>query len=87
MKALTDEVLGEFEDVAREGARQIKAFFAYQGDNQLYFKKARIGATVIAAYARARASETNRMALELAGERLQLAQGNKPQLLDDGRAA
>jgi hypothetical protein len=64
MKALKDETLDVLEDVAHEGAKQIKAFFIYQGDNPNYFNKARLGAVAISALGRVRASETNRMIVE-----------------------
>lgn len=65
MKPISDGKLEMFEDVAIEGAKQIKAYFTYQGDNPQYRDKARVGATAISAYARMRASETNRMAVEM----------------------
>jgi len=70
MKAISDGKLDVFEDVALEGAKQIKAYFAYQGSEPRYLNKARVGATAISAYARMRASETNRMAVELASGKL-----------------
>jgi hypothetical protein len=69
MKTIADGSMEEFEGVALEGARQLKAFFAYQGDNAKYFQKARLGAVAISGYARLRASETNRIAVELAAKR------------------
>lgn len=69
MRAIRDEAMDQFEDVALEGVRQLKAFFAYQGDNPRYFQKARLGAAAISGYSRIRASETNRMAVEHAANR------------------
>lgn len=69
MKALKDQTLDVIEDVAHEGAKQIKAFFTYQGDNPIYFNKARLGAVAISALGRVRASETNRMMLERKAKR------------------
>lgn len=81
MKPLKDDTLEALEEIALDGAKQIKALFAYQGDNQRYIQKAKIAATVISGYARIRASETNRMAVELAAQR---AIAPSPLLLDAG---
>ena len=70
MRAISDEKLDIFEDVALEGAKQIRAYFKYEGDQRRYLDRARVGATAISAYARMRASETNRMAVELASGKL-----------------
>jgi hypothetical protein len=76
VKALSDKTLDTLEDVAMEGAKHLKAFFTYQGANANYLTKAKLGATAIAGYARIRASETNRMSVELA---YQKATGKKTQ--------
>lgn len=82
MRELSDGKLEVFEDVAIEGAKRIKAYFAYEGTNNAYYKdKARVGATAISAYARMRASETNRMAVELALERQTLPEERKAKQL------
>lgn len=65
MKPISDKTLDTMEDVALEGAKQLKAYFAYQGDNPVYFNKGKLGAAAISAYSRIRASETNRIAVEL----------------------
>ena len=69
MKPVADRTLDTLEEVALAGAAQLKAFFTYQGDNPRYFQKARLGAVAISGYARVRASETNRMAVELAAQK------------------
>jgi len=67
MRAISDKTLDEFETTAIEGAKRIRAFFAYEGTtNKTYMDKAKIGAVVIGGYARLRASETNRMSIEAA---------------------
>jgi len=66
MKAIREERLAEFEDVSMEGVKQLRAFFAYQGTDPRYFQKARLATGMISAYARLRASETNRLAVEQA---------------------
>ena len=65
MKAISDSKLEMFEDVAIDGVKQIKAYFKYEGNSPTYMQKAKVGATTISAYARMRASETNRMQVEL----------------------
>lgn len=65
MKPIEDKRMDELEDVAMESAKQLRAFFAYQGTNPQYFQKARLACGMIGAYARLRASETNRMAVEV----------------------
>lgn len=70
MKEIRADRLETLEALAMEGAKQIKAFFAYQGEDRTYLQKAKLGAAVITGYSRLRASETNRMAVELASARL-----------------
>jgi hypothetical protein len=60
----------EFESLAMESIKQVRAFFTYQGSEGRYFQKARLACGAIGAYARIRASETNRMAVELAAGKL-----------------
>lgn len=62
--------MDDLEETARCGAKAVRAFFAYMGDNPTYFQKARIGAAAISGFTRARASETNRLAVELAAKRV-----------------
>lgn len=70
MKAIADSKLETFEDLAMESVKQVRAFFTYQGSDSRYFQKARLACGAISAYARIRASETNRMAVELAAGKL-----------------
>lgn len=69
MKPVKENTLDTLEEVALLGAAQIKAYFAYQGDNPAYFQKANIAKGAISAFSRVRASETNRMAVELQAKR------------------
>ena len=69
MKPIKDTTMDVLENVALEGAAQIRAFFTYQGDNPTYLQKAKLGAAAIGGYSRIRASETNRQAVELATSR------------------
>ena len=66
MKGLSDETLEVIEEAAREGARQVKAFFAYEGDNPKYFQKARLGVGAMSSHSRILATQTNRAALAIA---------------------
>ncbi len=70
MRPISDGKLEMFEDVAVEGAKQIRAYFKYEGGSATYMQKAKVGATAISAYARMRASETNRMQVELMTSKL-----------------
>jgi hypothetical protein len=83
MKPIEDKRMDELEDVAMESAKQLRAFFTYQGNDSRYFQKARLACGMIGAYARLRASETNRMQVEvivgkaLGAVPLKLASGKK----------
>lgn len=67
---LNKAYMDEAEAIAMEGMKQIRAFFAYQGSDARYFQKARLGAATIGAYSRLYATQTNRMALQLAAKRV-----------------
>lgn len=69
MKPVSDKTIETLEDVALDGAKQLKAYFSYQGENPTYHHKAKLGAACISGYSRVRASETNRMAVELQAKR------------------
>ena len=70
MKPISDVNLQAFEDVALAGVKKIMEYFKYEGTNPIYFQKAKIGAGAVSSYARFRASETNRMGIEIAAKRL-----------------
>jgi hypothetical protein len=55
-----------------ESVKQLRAFFKYEGNDQRYLQKAKLATGMIGAYARLRASETNRMAVELQSGRFLL---------------
>lgn len=80
MRPIKDTTMSILETVALEGAAQIRAFFKYQGDNPAYLQKAKLGAAAIGGYSRVRASETNRLAVELATDR-----AVRPGQLSEGR--
>lgn len=63
MKALKQETVNTFEEVALEGAAHLKAFFAYEGDNPRFFQRAKLGAMAINGYARIRQGEVGHMRL------------------------
>jgi hypothetical protein len=65
MKPIDEKRLEAFEQFALEDClTDLKAFRAYQGDNPKYYQKAKMAATSISGFARIRASESNRMAVE-----------------------
>ncbi len=66
MRPISEKAAAAIEDLAIEGAKEIKAFFKYQGNEPKYFHRARLGAVIISAYSRVIATETNREALRLA---------------------
>ena len=69
MKPISDTTMNTLEELALEGAKQLRAFFAYQGENPIHFQKAKLGAVVISGFGRVRQSETGRMAVELSAQR------------------
>lgn len=71
MKPIKQEVLDALEDVVMDSARELKSFFAYGGDDLKFYNRAKVAAASISGFSRIRASETNRMAIELASTRLQ----------------
>lgn len=70
MKPVDEETLKELESVIKPSIAAIRAYLAYQGDNAQYRDRARIAVGMVSAFARVRASETNRMQVELIGERM-----------------
>lgn len=69
MKEVSDQTIEQFEEAALEGLKKLREFFKYEGDNPRYFQRAKVAASTIAAYTRLRASESNRLAVELMAER------------------
>lgn len=80
MKPIGDDFLDECEELALAGMKAMKAFLTYQGENQQFHNKAKIGAVCATNYMRLRATETNRMAVELQSQR-QLPDDKSPRLL------
>lgn len=70
MKAIEDAELDEMRDDMRLGAKAMRAFLAYQGENPVFEKKAKIGAVFVTTYIRAHATTANRIIAEVAAERL-----------------
>jgi hypothetical protein len=70
MKAIPSGRMDSLETVSLvEGTKQISEYFRNKRPNRESFERARLGAAVISGYARLRASETNRMAVELSARR------------------
>jgi hypothetical protein len=59
MAKIKQTVIDEYEDAALKGLKAIKDFLAYQGDNPMYFKKARVGAVPVSSYTKLRGTEAN----------------------------
>lgn len=89
MKAVGDKLMDDFEEAAVRGVDAIKRYFAYLGNDPEYFKRAKVGAMTVSAYARLRATETNRMALSLmaskaSGDEAVIEAGKEMGLISDG---
>ena len=82
MKQIADVRLDDLEDLTMESAKQLRAYFKYEGNDSRYFQKARLASGMISAYARLRASETNRLAVELMAEKQQ-----QPKAIGAGNAS
>lgn len=70
MKAVDEETLNELESAIKPSIGAIKAYLTYQGENAQYRDRAKIAVGIVSAFARVRASETNRMQVELMSERI-----------------
>lgn len=70
MKPVDEETLQELESAIKPSIGAIKAYLAYQGENPQYRDRARIAVGLVGAFARVRASETNRMQVQLISERM-----------------
>jgi hypothetical protein len=66
MKPINDSFISDSEELATQSMKAMKAFLAYQGDNQQYYHKAKIAAVGLTNYVRLRATENNRMMVEIA---------------------
>lgn len=68
--ASTDTVFPKLEQAAHAALDDYLAFHAYQGSNQEYFKRARLGMPVLSTYGRVRGTRANERALDMMGQRL-----------------
>lgn len=69
MKPINDDFIEESESLARESMKAMKAFLAYQGENQTYYHRAKVAAVGLTNYVRLRATENNRAMVELTAQR------------------
>jgi hypothetical protein len=69
MKPVSETFLNEAEELAQASMRAMKAFLVYQGDNQTYYHKAKVAAAGLTNYVRLRATENNRVLVEVASKR------------------
>lgn len=51
------------------GLKAVKEFLAYKGNDQRYYQNFKAGATLLGAYSRFYASQTNRIGMEMQAER------------------
>lgn len=70
MREISDARIESLEDLAWEAIAQVRAFFSDQTPNEVKVTKAKLAVGIIGGYARLRASETNRMAIELAAQKM-----------------
>jgi hypothetical protein len=70
MKPLNDAFLTDLEKEAREWVKELSALRTYQGSDSSYMNKGKLAVALIGGLARMRASESNRMAIELATTKL-----------------
>lgn len=77
MRSVPDNLMTALEEGALEGIKALRAFLAYQGENKDYERKAKAGAALVTGYTRAFASETNRVAVEIAVTRMREARAVK----------
>ncbi len=69
MKPIDDEFIATSQDLALESMKAMSAFLKYQGENQQYYHKAKVAAVGLTNYVRLRATENNRMMVEIAAKR------------------
>lgn len=65
MKPVDDDEMQDYAETAREGLKHMRAYMAYQGSDSRYYLKAKVAASAVSAYKGLRATEANRMAVEL----------------------
>lgn len=70
MKPVDDKTLDDLESVINPSVKAIKDYLAYQGENPQYRDRARVAIGLVGAFARVRASESNRMQVELISHRV-----------------
>jgi hypothetical protein len=70
MKPVRDTTLDELEDTAVLGMKSVREYLDYKGNDQRYGQQAGKAVSIITALARIRASESNRMAVELMAQRV-----------------
>lgn len=66
VKKISDEFIEESEELARQSMKAMRAFLTYSGDNQNYYHRAKVASVGLTNYVRLRATENNRMMVELA---------------------
>jgi mRNA-degrading endonuclease RelE of RelBE toxin-antitoxin system len=69
MKAVSDDFIDESEDLAKQSMKAMRAFLTYQGDNPNYYHKAKVAAVGLTNYVRLRATENNRLMVEITAKK------------------
>jgi hypothetical protein len=69
VKPISDDLLDALETEATAWVKELSALRTYQGEDKRYYAKGKLAVGIISSLARMRASESNRMAIELAAGR------------------
>jgi hypothetical protein len=70
MREISEKVMDQFEEAALEGLKAMREAMAHKGNDRRYFEQGRIGQAAANAFVRLRASESNRMQVEIVAKRL-----------------
>lgn len=65
-----NDVLKEFEQTALMGAKAVREFLTYQGDNKMYLNHAKVGAVAMSSYSKLRGTVNAEKQLQLIQQRL-----------------
>lgn len=65
-----DQAIDLLGDGVPDALKHLRAFLAYEGDNPIYYKKAKVGGVILGSYVKAEATKTNRMAVEFSMEKV-----------------
>jgi hypothetical protein len=70
MKPLSSKTEDLLETGMSDGVKAMRAYLSYEGSDKRYLERAKVGAALASAWVKARASESNRMQVELIATRV-----------------